>query len=1031
MFIGSGMENKFDVLSPDFNCFTSHFLEASAGTGKTFAIEHTVAKLLSSNPPLDLKDILVVTFTRSATADLKSRIFENLKKLSKEEQDFQRACHLKKALARFEEANIYTIHGFCLQCLKDFAPLAGIALDLTIEEGQSKEKKLVKDYLLYRMHLDDFSPKQIQRLLSFYQSDEERLLDACTTWMSKGRNVILQPTFTELYSLFIERKKVLLNVDTLLDEFIANKKYFEKINNIKREVKKEVIEQFDSFALFLANPSPTIEEFDHWIAMGDPISNYLKGNPPENCSVISAIFKEISPIIKLARNPHHLLARVVSGSIKLKNSIDEASFWSMDDLLRLMHKSLDNPQFLKKIKEKYKVAIIDEFQDTDPIQWDIFKRCFVEDPNIICYLVGDPKQSIYAFRRADIYTYLDAKEALKKGIKASLTTNFRSTIPLVNALNTLFCTTSWMPLPKYESNLQVEEVDAKKEGHPFIDDKGALHFFISSFSKPKDAEELFFSFIANEIIGLKGQKFSFKDIAILIKDRYQESRLVSYLKDRGIDSICKKGITLVESKGFLSLKRLFDALSDIEDLGKQTLCLIDPFFGYCLKDLSDKDIKSLMPQFKENETLVLFLDRLIFERAKTLLTRKEGLNLLRQVRQTLELILENVDSKSRVKEVQAFLEDALVTYKNKVVVTEEADAVSIMTMHMSKGLEFDIVFALGATFRSSSKEELIDDGQYLIPSCESLPQYKTFVKERDAEKARQLYVALTRAKKRVYVPLNILKDTQTADEGTLSPIELFFNSHGVFQETILDKISFWSKEAAITYEVVQKSDSNPYYDQAQENISLKKPLKALIDKRHEKISSYSSLATHHSKPAFEGIKEFPSSAQTGVLLHEIFEKEAFTSEALKNVLFGTELSSYFHQIQEVINLALDIPLKSAYTTFSLKNVAKNRQIKEIEFLIDSEEAKGFVTGFIDLVIEHENRYYIIDWKSNLLNGYSQEDLEQEMQNQSYLLQESLYREALKKYLQNSDERAFEDCFGGSFYIFLRGLKQGGGIWYKP
>ena len=93
MFLGALkrflMKNhKFDVLSDSFNCFTSHFLEASAGTGKTFAIEHTVAKFLSSHQMLELKDILVVTFTKSATADLKTRIFEKLRELSKQESDF-------------------------------------------------------------------------------------------------------------------------------------------------------------------------------------------------------------------------------------------------------------------------------------------------------------------------------------------------------------------------------------------------------------------------------------------------------------------------------------------------------------------------------------------------------------------------------------------------------------------------------------------------------------------------------------------------------------------------------------------------------------------------------------------------------------------------------------------------------------------------------------------------------------------------------------------------------------------------------
>lgn len=1030
IFIGSGMENKFDVLSPHFDCQISHFLEASAGTGKTFAIEHTVAKFLSLEKPLDLKDILVVTFTRSATSDLKNRIFEKLKKLSKEEQDFQKVCHLKKALARFEEANIYTIHGFCMQCLKEFAPFAGIALDLSFDEDESKEKKLVKDYLLYRLYLDDFSPMQINALFSFFRFDEDRLIDRCLNWVNKSRNIKKQPTFTEIFETYLQRVKKLSNVERLPLEFVENKKYFEKILNKKKQIKPEIIEEFEAFASFLSQKECSKEEFDRWVAKGDPISNHLKGLPPESSEVIKSIYEEVSSLIKLARNPYHLLARLVDGCLQLKNSIDDIGFWSPDDLLRVMHKSLENSVFLKKVKEKYKVAIIDEFQDTDPIQWEIFKKCFVDDPNTICYLVGDPKQSIYAFRRADIYTYLQAKHALKKGIKASLTTNYRSTKPLVDALNTLFCTTPWMPLPRLGLNLDVENVDAQKEGHLFLDDRGPLHFFITDKQKAKDAEDLYFSYIAKEIIALKTQNFSLSSIAILIKDRYQEARLATYLKEKGIEAQCKKGIALVESKGFLSLKRLFSALSDPEDIGKQTLCLIDPLFGYTLKELQNRDIKALMPALDDDKSISLFLDEVILKQSQMLLTKSEGLNHVRQLRQTYELILENIESKAREKDVEAFLEEAVTIYKNKIVATEDNEAVSIMTMHMSKGLEFDIVFALGATFRATKEDELIEDGQFLVPLDETLEAYKYFVEERDAEKARQLYVALTRAKKRVYVPVILYKDAEDEPAGTLSPIELFFKSHGVFGNSIIEKIDEWSKKTFITHDYLQDILEVPFFDPLSEKVNLKKPISPCIDHRRERILSYSSLAQHGAKTPFTGVKDFPSSAQVGILLHEIFEKEAFTTKALENLLFGTELFDYINQVKETVCLAITTPLKSNYSTIILNTIPKNRQIKEIEFLMDSDLAKSFLTGFIDLIIEHENRYYIIDWKSNLLNSYSQEALEEEMHKQSYLLQESLYREALKKYLKNFDKRPFEDCFGGSFYIFLRGLKEGGGVWYK-
>jgi exodeoxyribonuclease V beta subunit len=178
-------------------------------------------------------------------------------------------------------------------------------------------------------------------------------------------------------------------------------------------------------------------------------------------------------------------------------------------------------------------------------------------------------------------------------------------------------------------------------------------------------------------------------------------------------------------------------------------------------------------------------------------------------------------------------------------------------------------------------------------------------------------------------------------------------------------------------------------------------------------------------------KDFPSSAEVGILLHEIFEKDAFSKEALQNILWGTVLQDYLFEIQTLVDSTLNCKLEGLYQTIILKEIDPNKRVKEVEFLIDSKETGSFLTGFIDQIFQHNGLYYIIDWKSNALNDYSIESLNQEMHNQSYILQESIYREALMKYLKNLDKRPFSECFGGSFYIFLRGIKSGGGIWYKP
>src|SRR5690606_15460837 len=124
-----------------------------------------------------------------------------------------------------------------------------------------------------------------------------------------------------------------------------------------------------------------------------------------------------------------------------------------------MQKAIDVPKFKAKVRQKYQAAIIDEFQDTDKVQWDIFQKLFIEEPLQALYLVGDPKQSIYRFRKADIYTYLAARVTLGEENAYVLDTNYRSSKSLVSALNALF-ERPFLYLPKLKEILPFYPVKA-------------------------------------------------------------------------------------------------------------------------------------------------------------------------------------------------------------------------------------------------------------------------------------------------------------------------------------------------------------------------------------------------------------------------------------------------------------------------------------------------------------------------------------------------------------------------------------------
>src|SRR5438105_10454959 len=128
--------------------------------------------------------------------------------------------------------------------------------------------------------------------------------------------------------------------------------------------------------------------------------------------------------------------------------LSEEEFLNPDMILERMKESLKNGEFLNAVKGKYKSAIVDEFQETDAIQWEIFQNLFSDVQAL--YLVGDPKQSIYRFRNADVYTYLKAKDFLGPDNVYHLDTNYRSSPQLVSALNALFSNRS-IPLPNTNS----------------------------------------------------------------------------------------------------------------------------------------------------------------------------------------------------------------------------------------------------------------------------------------------------------------------------------------------------------------------------------------------------------------------------------------------------------------------------------------------------------------------------------------------------------------------------------------------------
>ena len=270
-----------------------------------------------------------------------------------------------------------------------------------------------------------------------------------------------------------------------------------------------------------------------------PGNRKVKGGPLPRLEELHA---RLFPLLEEASHPKKLQQRLARDFEEYRR---ENEAISPDDLLLRVQEALKTPAFLAQVQKRYRAVVIDEFQDTDPVQWEIFDTLFGSADLAAFYLVGDPKQSIYAFRKADVYTFLTAGKKFGKEAHAYLDTNYRSEQGLVAQLNALFSDKEWMDLPQWNTTLSIPASRAAKEG------EGRLLFLVTA-----PDEESYFPFIVHEITRLQ---VPLESIAILVKDRYQAKRIQQFLQAWNIPSSQQRKEELT------SIPHLRDFLSAVLD----------------------------------------------------------------------------------------------------------------------------------------------------------------------------------------------------------------------------------------------------------------------------------------------------------------------------------------------------------------------------------------------------------------------------------------------------------------------------------
>src|ERR1043166_945703 len=588
------MTTPFDITTAPLDAaFT--LIEASAGTGKTYSITGLTLRLILEKH-LRIRDILAVTFTEAATQELRDRIRRRLQSAL---EDLQRgvseddivSAFLKKgdkaagirdldlAIQSFDEAQIFTIHGFCQRMLNDYAFESGARFDTTlVTDPKPLFEEVARDF--WRLRFYEARPL-LPKLAMAWKRSLEDWVELLERTRSHPDLVILPPAEEESGEALVRRVETAFAA--LSEEWVRHQADIEILlrhdGNLSRSEKNFREDRVDELLTRVAEAAIDFDSADPESirALSDITSEAIAagtkatGTAPKHrfftlssefCQAVEALFNQLT---------HEFLEFAHAELPKRKARTNTVTY---DDLIIGLRDALrrkEGDRLSPPIGGKYSAALIDEFQDTDPAQYEIFRTIFGSKEHRL-FLIGDPKQAIYGFRGADIFTYFQANTLADQTF--TLTTNWRSEAPLLAAINRLFLQTDQ---PFIFSEIQYHEVRAPKK--PTVrhltstdDAAAALRFRLVTPSEGHagfSRFELVCQWVSNDIAALAASgaslgetRLRYRDMAILVRKHSQAEMLQTVLRERGIRSVVQSDRSVFASEEARELQRFLQGVLD-------------------------------------------------------------------------------------------------------------------------------------------------------------------------------------------------------------------------------------------------------------------------------------------------------------------------------------------------------------------------------------------------------------------------------------------------------------------------------------
>ena len=814
-------------------------VEASAGTGKTWNICGLYLRLVLERA-LEVPQILVVTFTNAATAELRERIRERMVQVlavlqrhgpapdvfaqklltslrGKGLSDDDMIRRLAAAAQNFDEASIFTIHGFCQRALADAPFAAGMPLtqELLLDDAELRTA-IANDFWRRHVAAPDVSPALAAYLLSHGDSPE-RFAKLLRRQAGKPLSQVIWPAAIAGAGAPVDTRRVQAAHEAARNLWHAHRD--EIVHCVMAALPRlhggsykadrvqdaavlwdQLLAPANAFAAPL-NLGKDKSKVD-LLTAATLASKLKKGQLP--CAdhaffgAAQALLEQrerLQAVLQQARLA--LLRRLIEeGPVALREAKRERRVVAFDDMLFNLHERLsaaDGTWLPGELRQRFPAALVDEFQDTDPLQFSIFKSIYGGGQSLL-FLVGDPKQAIYSFRNADLHSYLQASQLAHA--KYTLAHNQRSVSELLAALNAVF---AGQPPAFMLPGLRYTPVDAGDKKRAVLRDASQPRAPLQLWALPPQPDgerprkpmarqqstlacaaeiaRLLAAAQAGEVT-LDDRPLAAGDMAVLVRSHSQGSDMRQALLALGVGSVELSQASVFQSPDALELERVLAAVAEPSREGLLRTALATELIGLDAAALSalsqdEHGMLARMQAFADHRERWLkhgvarmLRDLLAQEQvSQRMLARPDGERRLTNLRHLTECLhdasREHGTPEALLRWLRQRREEGRGEEATQLRLESDRNLVQIVTIHRSKGLEYPIVFCPflwdghpggggdsleGKEYHDDAGEPVMDFREPVDPAI----QQRIDV-ERAAENLRLIYVALTRAVHRCYL----------------------------------------------------------------------------------------------------------------------------------------------------------------------------------------------------------------------------------------------------------------------------------------